>query len=360
MTVGDQDEAGAGETTRRHARRERLMFADEGELEQYVRQMIREGAVVAEVAEAIGYSPTWVYRFSKRHGIALKAGNRSREVPTAEAQAILADFDLRKDWTLDDIGRQHGVSAERVRQIAERWGRLSRRDERTSEMFSLAEVVREALEGATSLQQVAERTNLSVGQIRRVAETALGINPGEITERNRQQARERELTEQSERLRMAIEMAGLTHRQLAQSLGIQPSRVTNIANGKIPGIETFKDALARSCGVDQAWLTEGINPPAWLRPGMDEETIMAERAGICARLKQAIDSLDGLLTTGQIGAQIGIGGQQLAMMANNRSSPRRHLAVLAELLLVPEQWLRQGSPEPDWGARLLTARQRHA
>lgn len=323
------------------ANRARYMFADEEELAAYVRQMIREGAVVAEVAEAIGYSSTWVYRFARRHGIALQPGKRSRDVPTAQAQAVLRDFDSGS-WTLEAIGERHGLSAERVRQIAERWGRLSRSDERTSQMFSFAEIVREALLDATSLQQVAERTGLSVGQIRRVAEIALGINPADITERNRQRERDEHLAGQSLRLRLAIEMAGLTHKQVAQAVGIQASRVTNIANGKVPGVEAFRQPLARVCGVEPQWLVSGDSPPAWLRPELDEETLAAERAGICVRMQRAMQTAADLLDSTAIARACGISTQQLGMLVGNRSNPRRYLPALAQVLCVSERWLRTG------------------
>ena len=172
------------------------VYADEQQTADMVQSWINEGVIATEIGTRLGYSTSWVYRFAKRHGIKMRQGKPSSTVPSADAQGILHDYDIHKDLTLDEIGQRHGVSGERVRQIAERWGRLSRRGERTSEMFSLREVVLEALQGATTLNQIAERTGLSVAQIKKVAELSLHIDLAEVTERNRAQERERLLSEQ--------------------------------------------------------------------------------------------------------------------------------------------------------------------
>lgn len=331
-------------------------FADEGQLAAFIQSQVNEGHVVADIAGRIGYSATWVYRFARRRGILLKPGKPVSQAPSSQAQAVLRDFDERKDWSLDRIGRTHGISAERVRSIAERWGRLARRIERTSEILDFKEQVRQALDGAVSLQQVAERTGLSPAEVRTVAQTTLGIDAVALAEQNRHAQRQEQLSTQSERLRMAVEMAGLTHQQVAAALGVAPARATNIINGKVSGIETFKLSLAKVCGVDPRWLVEGIQAPLWLHAGMSEATLLAERQAMSARLREALDRLAGLTAPGQIAALAGITPAQLGQLAAGMSSPRRHLARLAEAFRLDEGWLRRGEPVPDWTAWLAAWR----
>ena len=323
-------------------------FADEDQLAAFIQSQVNEGNVVAEIARRIGYSATWVYRFARRRGIRLKPGKPVSQAPSAAAQAVLRDFDERKEWSLDRIGKAHGISAERVRSIAERWGRLARRIERSSEILDFKEQVRQALDGAVSLQQVAERTGLSPAEVRTVAQTALGVDAVALAEQNRHAQRQEQLAEQSERLRMAVEMAGLTHQQVAAALGVAPARATNIINGKVSGIETFKNPLAKLCGVDVRWLVEGIQAPLWLQPGMSEATLLAERQAMSGRVREALDRLTGLIAPGAIAARAGIAPAQLGQLAAGMTSPRRHLSRLAEALRLDESWLRRGEPAPDW------------
>ena len=106
--------------------------------------------------------------------------------------------------------------------------------------------------------------------------------------------------------------------------------------------------MARLCSVDARWLVDGTNAPPYMQAGVTEASVMAERAQIADRLHELFDRVRDVVSIGQVAVQLGLTPPQLAHIAGNRSSPRRHLQGLAMALGIPESWLRSGQPVLSW------------
>lgn len=83
----------------------------------------------------------------------------------------------------------------------------------------------------------------------------------------------------TDRIRRAVELAGITQSYIAKSLGISQPAVGQWLTGKKEPTEENLADLAKVTGVRLEWLSEGISPMRAVNPEQDRKDYSASRAG---------------------------------------------------------------------------------
>jgi predicted transcriptional regulator len=128
------------------------------------REYVERGRSAKEIAAEVGVSEQSVLRYLHRHDIAVRPGRASTTAFSAE---YLQHEYVEAGRSLNDIGREHGVTGETVRKWLQRYGIERRRPEARRD-FTDDDLVRRYVEEGQTIAQIA---------------SALGASPTTITKR---------------------------------------------------------------------------------------------------------------------------------------------------------------------------------